>query len=134
MHIQALENRIKADPDNLKFHYQLGLIYKERGYFNRALKELQLSVNDMEMSVKSSHLIGLCFEEKNVLDIAARQLEKAAGSLSDVNDTKKSILYDLGRVYEKMHEDQKALDKYKEIYEVDINYKDISQKIEQSYK
>lgn len=134
LHIQALENRIKADPDNLKFHYQLGLIYKERGYFNRALKELQLSVNDIEMSVKSSHLIGLCFEEKNVLDIAARQLEKAAGSLSDVNDTKKSILYDLGRVYEKMHEDQKALDKYKEIYEVDISYKDISQKIEQSYK
>ncbi len=132
--ILALEDRAKSEPANLTLHYQLGLAYREKGHTDKALKELQLAVNDEERGMESLHLIGLCFEEKNMLDIAAKQLEKAAGKLPNMNDTRKAILYDLGRVYEKMDEHQKALSKYKEIYEVDISYRDVSRKIEEAYK
>jgi tetratricopeptide (TPR) repeat protein len=134
LHIQALENRSKASPDNPEFHYQLGVACRKRGYSDRALKELQLAVNDEARSIESLHLIGLCFEDKNILDIAARQLEKAAGKSDEMNDTRKAILYDLGRIYEKMNREQDALGKYKEIYEVDIGYRDVSAKIEKAYK
>lgn len=134
LQIQALENRSKASPDNPEFHYQLGVACRKRGYSDRALKELQLAVNDEARSIESQHLIGLCFEDKNILDIAARQLEKAAGKSDEMNDTRKAILYDLGRIYEKMNREQDALGKYKEIYEVDIGYRDVSAKIEKAYK
>ncbi len=133
LHIKALEDRIKVEPDNTEFHYKLGAAYRERGFFDKALKELQIAVKNEVRSVASLHLMGLCFEEKNMLDIAAKQLEKASERLDTMNDEKKAILYDLGRLYEKMNQGQKAFDKYKEIYEVDIGYKDISEKIEKAY-
>jgi tetratricopeptide (TPR) repeat protein len=129
-----LRENLHESPDNPEFHYQLGAACRKRGYSDRALKELQLAVNDEARSIESLHLIGLCFEDKDMLDIAARQLEKAAGKSAKMNDTKKAILYDLGRVYEKMNRGQEALGKYKEIYEVDIGYKDVSAKIEKAYK
>lgn len=132
--ILAAKDRIKVDPDNLKLHYQLGMLYREKGDIDNALQELQLSVNDKDKGAESLHMIGLCFEEKNMLDIAVRQLEKAEPSLPVMDDKKKAILYDLGRVYEKMGQPQKALNKYKEIYETDISYKDVSTKIEQAYQ
>ena len=134
LHILALEDRVEANPDNPRFHYELGIAYKEKGQIDTALKELQLAVNDEEKSVASIHMIGLCFEEKNMLDIAARQLEKAADKVADTGDMWKQILYDLGRLYEKMGEHQKALSKYKQIYETDISYRDVSKKIEEAYK
>ena len=133
LHIKAMEDRIKGDPDNTEFHYKLGTVYMERGFFDKALKELQIAVKNEVRSVASLHLMGLCFEEKNMLDIAAKQLEKASERLGTINDEKKAILYDLGRLYEKMNQGQKAFDKYKEIYEVDIGYKDVSEKIEKAY-
>ena len=133
LHIKALEDRIKVDPDNTEFHYKLGEVYRERGFFDKALKELQIAVKNKARSVASLHLMGLCFEEKNMLDIAANQLEKASEKLAAVNDEKNAILYDLGRLYEKMDQGPKAFDKYKEIYEVDIGYKDVSEKIEKAY-
>ena len=109
------------------------MAYRERGFFDKALKELQAAVKDEARNIGSLHLMGLCFEEKNMLDIATKQLEKASEKLTAVNDEKKAVLYDLGRIYEKMNQEQKAFDKYKEIYEVDIGYKDISEKIEKAY-
>ena len=133
LRVLAFEGRTKTDPGNLTLHYELGTAYREKGNIDKALKELQLAVGDEESGVKSLRLIGLCFEEKNMLDIAAKQLEKAADKLP-MGDMRKAILYDLGRIYEKMDEPRKALSKYKEIYEVDISYKDVSTKIEEAYK
>ena len=133
LQILALEHRIEADTNNLRLHFELGAAYRNKGEIDKALKELQAAASDEQKSVDSLHLIGLCFEEKDMLDMAVRQLENAASKISKMNDTKKEILYDLGGVYEKMNEKAKALARYKEIYETDISYKDVSKKIEETY-
>jgi hypothetical protein len=51
-----------------------------------------------------------------------------------MDGTKKEILYDLGQTYEKMGKEEEAISQFKLIYEVDIGFKDVGQKIEEHYK
>ena len=46
---------------------------------------------------------------------------------------KKEIVYNLGLVYEKSGEKEKALSCMKQIYEADYGYKDVAVRVESSY-
>ncbi len=133
LHSEILIQTLRKHPENAEARFELGAAFRRLGDTDAAIKEFQQSAQSEEKAVESLHMLGLCFDDKNILDIASRQLEKAESKISETNELKKSILYDLGRVYEKMGEKDKALDKYKEIYEVDISYRDVGSKIEESY-
>jgi len=47
-----------------------------------------------------------------------------------MDDEKKEIIYTLGSVYETLGDKQKAYSCYLQIFEADINYKDIKEKIQ----
>jgi hypothetical protein len=47
---------------------------------------------------------------------------------------KKEIVYNLGRVYEKMGDKEKSLACMKQIYEADYGYKDVATRVERSYE
>ncbi len=131
--VEILIHKLKNQPENPALRFELGKAFKEEGDIDSAIKEFQQAAKSPEKSVESLHMLGLCFEGKNILDIASRQLEKAESKVDEGTDLKKSVLYDLGRVYEKMGEKDRAVEKYKEIYEVDISYKDVAKKIEEAY-
>ncbi len=133
LRVEILLHNTEKHPENPTARFELGSAYKERGDVDSAIKEFQQAAQSPEKSVESLHMLGLCFEDKNILDIAGRQLEKAESKIDETNELKKAILYDLGRVYEKMGEKGKAVEKYKEIYEADISYRDVAQKIEEAY-
>lgn len=134
LRVEALAQKLKNKPDNDPGRFELGRALMEKGDIDGAVKEFQKSARSREKEVESLHLLGLCFEKKKILDIAARQLEKAEAKLPEMNDIKKAVLYDLGRVYEKTGEKEKAVSKFKEIYEEDISYRDVSGKIEDAYR
>jgi len=46
---------------------------------------------------------------------------------------KKETLYSLGEVYEGMGDKEKAIDCFKQIYEVDYGYRDVATRVESSY-
>ena len=50
-----------------------------------------------------------------------------------MDSIKKDLLYNLGMVYENMQEKEKALDCFKQIYEVDYGYHDVAGRVEASY-
>jgi tetratricopeptide (TPR) repeat protein len=79
------------------------------------------------------YFIGLCFAGKKQYDMAAQQLEKANADMSDMDENKKACLYELGQIYEATNNRPKALEYYKEIYQVDISYRDVTAKIEHGY-
>ena len=83
--------------------------------------------------IRSLYYIARCFKQKQQYDIAAEQMEKAAAELQVLDDTKKDILYELGTLYEAMGKPDRAAVLYKEIYSVDIGYRDVAAKIETSY-
>jgi hypothetical protein len=51
-----------------------------------------------------------------------------------MDDTKKSILYELGEVADAMGAHEEAIGYYKSIYAVDIGYRDVAEHIEKGYK
>ena len=49
------------------------------------------------------------------------------------DEEKKSLIYMLGCVLEKMSKKEEAMDQFKQIYEVDIGYKDVSARVDAYY-
>ena len=50
-----------------------------------------------------------------------------------MDNTKKEILYNLGLVYDKLGDKDKSLESFKEIYNADYDYRDVANRVEQSY-
>lgn len=127
-------DRVHRYPNDLQFKYEYGVLLFERGMTNEAIQQFQRSQQNPQRRIRSLYYMALCFKAKQQLDIAAEQLERAASELQILDDTKKDIIYELGSVYEVMGENAKAEDLFKEIYAVDIGYRDVAAKIEKSYK
>ena len=80
------------------------------------------------------NLLGRAYHELGMLDLAARQLEEAAGEIATMDAMKKEIVYNLGLVYEKTSDREKALACMKQIYEADYGFKDVAERVESSYQ
>ena len=135
LQIEDCQERIKENPQELTLRFELGKLYKEQGKVDEALAEFQASVNEPQVRRQCLYMIGVCFEERNMLDMAVGQFQKSLAVSPGLMDNEaKEIRYQLAQVYEKMGEKERALSEYKKIYEVDIIYKDVTRKIEDAYK
>ena len=121
-------------PNDLQFHYELGVLYFERGMISEAIECFQLAQRNPQRRTRALYYMALCFKSKQQFDIALEQLVKATEELSLMDDTKKDIVYEMGLLHEAMGQKDKAVERFKEIYGVDIRYKDVAQRIEQAYK
>jgi tetratricopeptide (TPR) repeat protein len=127
-------DRVKRYPNDLQFHYELGVLLFERGSLNEAIQEFQLSQRNPQRRIRSLYYMAMCFKQKKQYDIALEQLQKAISELFVMDDTKKDICYEMAQIGELMGQPDKAVEYYKKIYSVDIGYKDVSNKIEKAYK
>lgn len=127
------EERVRRYPNDLQFRYELGVLYYQHDRLNEAIQQFQQAQRNPQRRTRALYFMALCFKEKGQYDIALEQLEKAASEMPIMDDTKKDTLYELGEICEAMGDKQKAASYYKEIYSVDISYKDIAAKIENTY-
>ncbi len=127
-------DRVKRYPNDLQFRYELGVLLYERGNLNEAIQEFQQSQRNPQRRIRSLYFMAMCFKQKKQYDIAMEQLQKAASELLVMDETKKDICYEMAQISELMGQPEKAIGYYKEIYSVDISYKDVSDKIEKAYK
>ena len=104
------------------------------GKYREALPELQRARQNPNARLKAMNLLGLCYRELGMLDLAMKQLDEAAREILTMDATKKGIVYNLGLVYEQMGDRAKSLNCMKEIYEADYGYKDVAERVESSYR
>ena len=126
--------RVDHYPNNLTYRYELGYLYYELEKFNEAVQEFQLAVKDPQKKHKALYYMGLCFKDLGFFDLSEKQLLKVLDEYLDMDGFKKEIFYNLGLVYEATGQKEKALNEYKKIFEVDISFRDVAQKIQQAYK
>jgi tetratricopeptide (TPR) repeat protein len=126
--------RVERNPTDLQLRFELGEHLTNAGYFREALPELQRARQNPNARLKAMNLLGLCYRELGMLDLAVKQLEEASKEILSMDATKKEIVYNLGLVYEQMGEREKSLNCMKQIYEVDYNYKDVATRVESSYE
>jgi tetratricopeptide (TPR) repeat protein len=66
-------------------------------------------------------------------DLAARTLQNAIKEKPTFDEEKKDLIYNLGIVLESMGKKEEAIEQFKQIYEMDASYKDVSAKVEAFY-
>jgi len=134
IHFERIKDQVAKLPNDLNLRFKYGMLLKEKGMLNEAITQFQEAVNDPSKRLDALNMIGECFQNKNMFDLAIAQFKKALSLTSGVDQKTKMILYNLGLAYEKMGKTQEAVDEFKKIYEVDISYKDVAKKIEEAYK
>ena len=132
--IEEARKRVERNPTDLQLRFELGEQLTNAGHFREALPELQRARQNPNARLKAMNLLGRAYHELGMLDLAARQLENAAGEIATMDAMKKEIVYNLGLVYEKMSDRERALACMKQIYEADYGFKDVAERVESSYQ
>jgi tetratricopeptide (TPR) repeat protein len=126
--------RVARNPTDLQLRSELGENLVNAGRFREAVPELQRARQNPHARLKAMNLLGCCYSELGMFDLAMKQLEEASKETSSMDVMKKEIVYNLGLVYERMGDREKSLACMKQIYEVEHGYKDVATRVESSYK
>ncbi|PYJ25162.1 MAG: hypothetical protein DME91_05315 [Verrucomicrobia bacterium] len=132
--LEDASKRVERNPTDLQLRFELGEHLANAGHFRQALPELQRARQNPNARLKAMNLLGRCYRELGMLDLAMKQLEEASKEILSMDAMKKEIVYNLGLVYEQMGEREKSLNCMKQIYEVDYGYKDVATRVESSYQ
>jgi predicted Zn-dependent protease len=132
--LEEARRRVERNPTDLHLRFELGQQLVQAGQFREALPELQRGRQNPNTRLQAMNLLGRSYHELGMLDLAAKQLEEAAREIAAMNTTKKEIVYNLGLVYAQMGEMEKSIERMKEIYEADYSYKDVAERVENSYR
>ena len=132
--IEEVKKRLERNPTDLQLRFELGEHCVNAQRFREAVPELQRARQNPNARLKAMNLLGVCYCELGMLDLAMKQFEDAAREIVTMDPIKKEIVYNLGIVYEKMGEREKSLNCMKQIYEADYGYKDVAKRVESSYQ
>ncbi len=131
--ISDARRRIDRNPTDLQLRYELGVLLVQSGQYSEAISELQKARQNPNARLKAMNLLGQCYTEKGMLDLAVKQFKDASSEILGMDITKKDILYKLGLVHERMGKKDEAITCFKEIYDADYGYKDVAKRVESSY-
>lgn len=128
--LAEFQRRVKDHPTDLAERYKLGATFLMAGRLDEAIGEFQKTVQDPRRKTDSLLRMAECFEKKKMLDLAAKQVQKAAEDFPQLTtDRAKEIAYRLGELHERRGAKEDAKREYMRIFEVDIGYKDVSDRL-----
>ncbi len=132
---QGLEDEEKEETD-FETHYSLGIAFKEMGLLEEAIAEFQRALKghapteDGEEFMKCCNMLGLCFVEKGLPQVAIKWFTKGLESPGRDEETYQALRYDLACAHEKAGNSKAALETFLDVYGVNVNYRDVAEKIE----
>jgi tetratricopeptide (TPR) repeat protein len=131
--IADAQERVKRNPTDLQLRFELGENLFVARRFREAVPELQRARQNPHARLKAMNVLGCCYGELGMLDLAVKQLAEASREIVSMDEMKKEIVYNLGLIYQRMGEVERAIACMKQIYEVDYGYRDVAQRVESSY-
>jgi pilus assembly protein FimV len=124
-----------ADDEDLETHYNLGIAFREMGLLEEAISEFQKVAKASERgrpfqySMQCYTLLGLAFMDRGQPLIAAMWYERAL-HLPDIEpESELALRYDLGMAQESAGESEAALRSFSQVYAVNIDYRDVGERI-----
>lgn len=112
-------------------HFNLGIAYREMGLLDEAIGEFQLSSKDPRYLVESSSMLGICFMEKGLPELAVRWYRKGLESPKISEEVTLGLLYDMGIAYMTLGDYEAAYKTFVEIYGMNSNFRDVSTKLQE---
>ncbi|MDX1951446.1 MAG: tetratricopeptide repeat protein [Verrucomicrobiota bacterium] len=131
--IDDCKRRVDKYPNDLQLRFELGMLLFQAGRISEAMPEFQKAQQHPNRRIQAMNMLGICFAQRNMNDLAARTFQNALKEKIVFDDEKKAILYNLGEVLEKMGKKEEAIEQFKQVYEVDIGYRDVAAKVDAYY-
>jgi len=131
LEIEEFRRRSERRPADMQLRLDLGWRLFKRGEVDGALAEFQRVIGDARLENEARYHMAACFQKKGILDLARKEYDKALEACRGVDDRAKEILYNLGLISEAEGDREGARGAYIRIYEVDIGYRDVAEKMEQ---
>src|SRR6184192_4111557 len=97
--VEDARKRMERNPTDLQLRFELGEHLVNAGRFREALPELQRARQNPNARLKTMNMLGRCYSELGMLDLAMKQLEEASKEILSMDAMKKEIVYNLGIVY-----------------------------------
>lgn len=121
----------QLDSEDYDTHYNLGIAYKEMGLIDEAIGEFQLASKDPKRAVECASMLGLCFLEKGMPQLAIKWYRKGLEMPEIKEEEHIGLLYDLGSAYVEVGDTENAQKAFMEVYSLNSNYRDIVSRIKQ---
>ncbi len=121
--------------EDLETHYNLGIAYREMGLLDEAIGEFQKVAKAIQKgkpfayAMNCSTLLALSFADKGEPKIAALWYQRALDTPGLDQEATLALRYDLGISLEQAGESNAALDSFRQVYAMNIDYRDVADRI-----
>lgn len=123
------------EDEDLETHYNLGIAYREMGLLDEAIGEFQKVAQAVQRgkpfayAMNCAAMLALSFMDKGEPKIAALWYERALKTPGLDQDAVLALRYDLGISLESAGESESALDHFRQVYAMNIDYRDVADRI-----
>ena len=131
------DTEIMADEeDDYETHYHLAIAYKEMGLMEESIREFQDAVNMVRADdgtrrfFQCCNLLGHCFMEQGMPNLALLWFRRALETPNLNAEEIQAVLYETASAYEMGGEMPKAVECFEQIYAVNVDYRDVSARLE----
>lgn len=125
---------VEKYPNDYSARFDYGVLLYETNQIDLAIRELQQARRNPKVSHRAMLFLGRAYRAKGIFDLGIEVLAQARDEIPVMNDIKKEITYELALCYRKNGNIDKAVNEYKSIYANDIDYRDVSQIINEYYE
>ena len=126
---KGVEQQLSAE--DYETHYNLGIAYKEMGLVDEAIGEFQLASKDPGRAVECCSMLGHCFLEKGMPELAIKWFQKGLESPGIAEHATAGMLYDLAQVYQDTGDTDSAYRAFQEVYGLNANYRDVVRRVKE---
>ena len=126
---------IADEDEDLETHYNLGIAYREMGLLDEAIGEFQKVAKAIQKGrpfryqMNCATLLALSFMDKGEPKIAALWYQNALNTPGIDQETILALRYDLGVALATAGESPAALDSFRQVYAMNIDYRDVADRI-----
>jgi len=131
--ISECQKRVEKFPTDLIIRFEMGQLYFQAGKIGEATAEFQKAQGNPNKRIAAMNYLAQCFAKRKMFDLASKTLQNAIKEKLVFDEEKKDLIYNLGCVLESMDKKEEAIEQFKQIYEVDIGYKDVGAKVDAFY-
>jgi pilus assembly protein FimV len=123
------------EEEDLETHYNLGIAFREMGLLEEAISEFQKVAKATDRGrpfpyiMQCSTFLGLCFMDKGQPGVAAIWYDRALRTPDLDPESVLALRYDLGVAQESAGEPSAALKSFSQVYAMNIDYRDVGERI-----
>jgi tetratricopeptide (TPR) repeat protein len=121
----------QLSPEDYETHYNLGIAYKEMSLTDEAISEFQRAAKSPQYAVECCSMLGLCFLEKGMPQLAIKWYKKGLEAPNISDDDRLGLQYDLASVYAGLGDRDNAYKTFLEIYGANASFRDVGERLKE---